>query len=408
MSAPGKVYHRSNHAGGKLKQIAYTLTDEKIKYHCRLLKYKKYHNIPKRPLLSQADIESSSVTTCKGQGLFQLCLNFIASNLDMVDSFVGLPSLIGEQIFDAAVGNNMFSIDRGDCETLQRRIELFLDAYASEVLVSLSLNEEWKFLACYLDQISIFLPYLTTIQLTRCNIGDHHEILTEIGKLHLLERLSLEKNDLGDCGIKNLLQQRRRARKGLDSLRFIYLAGNGKLTSTCLKQLQCLPSIKAVCISKNEHWKKETNIQFHEKCCLEHDHDTDFGFARVNNNAKTDICMGDGWGRKVLASWLHRFETAEKQRIVTKVAKENDPFSKHGSFYKKSSVKEMSMPMEMNSSLKFENACVIFCLCGRPVSQSNKRKGERLEQGLPVAKKLCPESVEFSHHDISNLIDMYK
>lgn len=71
------------------------------------------------------------------QSLLDKCTHMVATHLDIVESFVGLPSLIGERIFTVACQTDRFISDQ---EYSTQAVRLFTDAYGEEFLSSLDVS----------------------------------------------------------------------------------------------------------------------------------------------------------------------------------------------------------------------------------------------------------------------------
>ena len=75
------------------------------------------------------------------ESLFQKCIQLVAKNLDLVDSFQGFPSLIGEKIFRSAINDERFHRD-SDYESLS--LNLFTEEFKEEVLSELNVSRYEK------------------------------------------------------------------------------------------------------------------------------------------------------------------------------------------------------------------------------------------------------------------------
>ena len=124
----------------------------------------------------------NTVSQCKGQtclkSLFDLCIELVAESLDLVESFCGFPSLIGEKIFKTAVEYDVFS----DYSKSSVALELFTEAFGAEIVSSLNLSQQHLGLNFFLEQFLLFSE-LVEIDLSFCGLGDHHEILAHIATM---------------------------------------------------------------------------------------------------------------------------------------------------------------------------------------------------------------------------------
>ena len=124
------------------------------------------------------DVTSSPERQTKPKSLFNLCEQLVAENLDLVESFSGFPSLIGEKIFRSAIKSHKFS----DHNYAQLSLKLFTEAFEEEVLRSLNLSKEHVGLNYYIEDFLMF-KHLVEIDVSCCGLGDDHEILVHISAL---------------------------------------------------------------------------------------------------------------------------------------------------------------------------------------------------------------------------------
>ena len=123
----------------------------------------------------RANQQSSKVP----ESLFQMCIQLVAKNLDLVDSFQGFPSLIGEKIFRCAINGERFHSD-SDYESLS--LNLFTEEFKEEVLSELNVSRQYLGLNYYIENFLMFRD-LTDLDVSYCGLGDDHEILTHISTL---------------------------------------------------------------------------------------------------------------------------------------------------------------------------------------------------------------------------------
>nr|XP_039259086.1 uncharacterized protein LOC120335618 [Styela clava] len=260
----GKIYFRSRSGIQSLKHVVYTSDEIGVKYHQQLLGT-RHLAIKKNAKLQRENQRNNKDCQSDVQTLYEICMALVVNNLDHVDSFYGLPSLIGEQIFDEALESDRFTNKEFDVTKL--RLSIFMDAYGNEMFQRLNLSRQPMFLAQHIDEISLFLPYLHSVRLSNCGIGNTHEILFELGKLPQLECLCLDRNVIGDIGINNLLQLRRRNQQGLNNLQYLNLSDNKRISASSLFNLGLLPSLEALLISSSVKTVKTSKFgKFSMRC----------------------------------------------------------------------------------------------------------------------------------------------
>lgn len=160
--------------------------------------------------------------------LFEMCLRYVAINIDLVDSLIGFPSLMGKILFDECVKLNRFDqkIDK-----FQSRLNLFSQAYPDQVIESLSLTNQT--ITCLLPVIS--LSYIIHLDLTDCGLGGLVDInLVECLKqsAHCLETLRLRDNCLTDTYIQKFTLPQRLGYVNFEKLRVLDLSKNTALNVT--------------------------------------------------------------------------------------------------------------------------------------------------------------------------------
>lgn len=373
----GKIYVRSGSGNnsGSLKQIAYTTDEIKVSYHLQLYG-KRHHSLKKKSAMQnkcwKATNNSSKMLL---QSLYKLCSRLIVNNLDLVDSFYGLPSLVGEEIFIEALETDQFlNIDH---EVLKHRLHVFTDAYGSDMFQTLNWCNMKMFLAQYIDEVSLFLPYLQCVRLSNCGIGDSHEILLELGKLPQLQCLCLDRNEIGDVGVKNLLQLRRRQKQGLNNLAYLNLSKNNKITVASLSNLCLLPSLKALWIPAimKKSLSKINLGRFSRQCKKGMDHFKGLNLNKFGNDLIT------GWGCKLINKWLAAFDLASEQRNKSMENMRQNT----NSFYKSSKKKDISylspsVSTKISSIAHDDEPAVMLCLCEyRTAPKQNFSKKRKVE-----------------------------
>ena len=112
--------------------------------------------------------------------LFQICVQFIAKHIHLVDSLVGFPDIVGFKIFQCAKTLKKFSNASKDSLFA---LELFCDAYGDSVMSTMSLRSCHLGIADYLDHVCLFSD-LSELDIGHCGLGDDHELLQHISNCH--------------------------------------------------------------------------------------------------------------------------------------------------------------------------------------------------------------------------------
>lgn len=106
--------------------------------------------------------------------LFDTCMNFIVKHMNLVDSFVGLPDLIGEKIFQKFISVNSTTA------SMHRVLTKFAEAYGNLVLKRLSLFKNLLILNEYFESIIVISSSVTELCLCSCYLGENHDIYSHI------------------------------------------------------------------------------------------------------------------------------------------------------------------------------------------------------------------------------------
>lgn len=113
--------------------------------------------------------------------LLKLCINYVAKHLELVESLVDFPEIIGELIFRAAESNCRFHFHGDEYHDCLNRLKLFTEAYRDTILSKLSLSGRRSSFRLYKDHIQIFTG-LTELELFDCGLVDDDELLPHIGQ----------------------------------------------------------------------------------------------------------------------------------------------------------------------------------------------------------------------------------
>ncbi len=74
--------------------------------------------------------------------LFDMCLEFIATNVECIESLHTLPSLVGEQIFNECIKLGKFNSEIYGGDLVRERLFVFASAYPDLVIESMNLSDQ--------------------------------------------------------------------------------------------------------------------------------------------------------------------------------------------------------------------------------------------------------------------------
>jgi len=113
--------------------------------------------------------------------LFDLCLNYVSTNVHNIDSLLGFPDVIAEKIFVTVVNRRVLqTFADEDCASV---LQKFDKAYHSSLLEELHI----KSLAVLDQHFESFCTFQHIIKLdvSGCTLGDNHDYLLHISHLTL-------------------------------------------------------------------------------------------------------------------------------------------------------------------------------------------------------------------------------
>lgn len=135
-------------------------------------------NLPVTLTQSQSDCETSGQRH-NPPSLLTLCVRFVAININLVDSLVDFPEVVGKSLFDAVVASGSVDKPSSSASTI---LQLFTDAYQEAVLDKLSFKGVHQVITPNLELWQSF-SYLKKLDVADCKLGDHHELLSSIGQM---------------------------------------------------------------------------------------------------------------------------------------------------------------------------------------------------------------------------------
>lgn len=219
--------------------------------------------------------------------LYQQCIQYVAQNLHMVDSFYGFPDLVAADIFQEAEKCKKFEITSAENNSL-KNLQLFCEIYPDNVLSSLNLSTSYRALNYWLEHILAFSG-LHSLDVSDCFLGDEHEILSHIAHLKLLKNLNLRKNCLTDKGVSRFCAPFKLFRRGPEHLKVLDVSENGCISNRGIKKLQCFKDLQKVDITGTSVKVKELSNDW--KVIPEKGE----GLMSITN---------EGWASHVVCKWM--------------------------------------------------------------------------------------------------------
>lgn len=219
--------------------------------------------------------------------LYHRCIQYIAQNLHMVDSFYGFPDLVAADIFKESEKCKKFEITSAENDSL-KNLQLFCEIYPDSVLSSLNLSASCRALNYWLEHFLVFSG-LQSLDVSDCFLGDEHEILSHIAHLKLLKSLNLRKNCLTDKGVSRFCAPFKLFRRGPEHLTVLDVSENGCISNRGIKMLQCFKDLQKVDITGTSVKVKEISSDW--KVLPEKGE----GLMSIKN---------EGWASHVVCKWM--------------------------------------------------------------------------------------------------------
>lgn len=255
--------------------------------------------------------------------LYYRCIQYIAQNLHMVDSFYGFPDLVAADIFQEAEKCKKFEITSAENDS-RKNLQLFCDIYPENVLSSLNLSSSCQGLNYWLEHFLAFSG-LHSLDVSDCFLGDEHEILSHIAHLKVLKKLNLRKNCLTDKGVSSLCAPFKVFRRGPENLTVLDMSENGGISNRGVRKLQCFKDLQKVDITGTSVKAKEISNNW--KVIPEKGK----GLVSITN---------EGWASNVISKWMG---------LATQAPDKNEP--KTSKFY--------SFKKQTKSRISIQNASAV-------------------------------------------------
>ncbi|XP_077981907.1 leucine-rich repeat-containing protein 42-like [Glandiceps talaboti] len=260
-----------------------------------------------------------------------LAMDFVARHIELVESLVDFPDVIGKPLFELTQKHKVFL----DGSRQVRALQLFCEAYNQDVLDGLNLSG--RYLA--LNQcLHLLLQFNSIIKLdvSRCELGDDHEFLLHIGSIPSLETLNLSENSLSDVGIRKMTTKLRVFGTGPSNLTHLNLSCNPKLSDRCVGYLLVFKYLQFLDMSG-------CNIT-HERGIAKLERQTSLVYNRSQCHIQIDKCevKTSGWATSVITEWIHLY-TQKKSTNIS-----NHPFTQ----YKKMKIKTELKDLVQNQQVK--------------------------------------------------------
>ncbi|KAH9491697.1 hypothetical protein Btru_029948 [Bulinus truncatus] len=323
--------------------------------------------------------------------LFQLTLKFIGINLSLLDSLVGFPESIGQEIFRCSKEHGQFSLLKTNSQS-RKNLQIFFEAYgASGILDGLSFDGNCLFFNDIIDDCLWLFKGLIHLDLSFCGLGDNHDALPLLISESQLKTLVLRSNLLTDDGIRRLTVQSRMFKKS-SSLTCLDLSDNKTLSDRCINYFTCLENLQIVnifntrIVLKNKH-----------QCWSVLDSQDICSCARLKLTFSTT-----GWGCDVIGQWMSQYSGVENN-VSTDAGKMKLSESVTHRFYSKKKI-PVTIPTftSMPASGMREFQCLVHntftcphrkCKLDSRLGSTSSRKLATIESVKPAANQDMEQAI---------------
>lgn len=238
--------------------------------------------------------------------LFKICLDYVGRNVDMIESLINFPEIVGEQILQNCVQCGYFS---ENTTTSVNIINLFVGAYGQQFMQSFQCMN-LQLVNEYCECLEILCLPVTHLDFHGCRLGNNNDILRAVVDMENLKVLNLSCNDLSEDGFRQLLARFKMYKRGFQALESLDISENLVNIKT-LKTLLSLPKLKNLRISLTSSLVMG-NSQFVEEwqSCIKHQNFEIMPLDRkIANNIETK-----GWGTSIVDVWKKKVEELETAR----------------------------------------------------------------------------------------------
>ncbi len=290
----------------------------------------------RRPLIKAASSSTLRAYNRSGKllSLFDSCVAFVASHLDLLESLEDFPDDIALQIWRAA--------ERDENYICELNLAAFSTAYTELFLPSCQISS-----LLLLDNYDSLLPDLlasvSRLDLTGCEMGDDHEVVAALNKLPFLSVLSLKSNLLTDAGVRNLLMPKLMRPEAFRKLDYLDLRDNPVGIKSLQRISASLPGLSRLALSCPEG---PTLGQFREALKPS---------FRLQARPHLEHIVTEGWASTLIAKWGRRLS---EMRMSRKRKREDE--SERDDFYG-TGAKKQPLAMRKTANETVRHVDVMFC-----------------------------------------------
>lgn len=232
------------------------------------------------------------------KSLFDLCIRYVSMNMNLADSLVGFPEVIGKQIFDACIEYGQME---EDSPVTAHAIRLFGDAYGGLFMDSLQCHN-LHMISEFGECMVALAMGVTHLDLSDCLLGNGSEFLRAFMDMCNLKTLNISGNELDEEGFRLMFTRYKVFKTGFESLEVLDISRNN-VSVNILKIIVLLPCLKTLKVSIDDEMRNTGKIIVEK-------------WTQTLKNARFEITAGEneglntdfnsGWGNVLLNLWSNK------------------------------------------------------------------------------------------------------
>lgn len=289
--------------------------------------------------------------------LYDQSMSVVAANTEFLESLEGFPDEMAIQIWNAAVQLKM--LDSPGIKTSQT-LATFADAYPDLMLSQVVISNLFLINDYHTDLLQL-LRGTVKLDLSDIGLDDDHDMIKDLQHLDNLAILVLQKNDLSDIGVRNLVMPCVGGKK-MKQLEYIDVSNN-RITRKGLQRLTLIKSLRRIVYSPDDFSQKEgaeVLIGFH-----------------VKSRPTLEKFQSDGLATELIKRWL------------SIVGEKRKPTKPNSSFY----TKKIIAPRTSSK-------------CHIPTTQNRIMFERRIQPNNQVVNSINSDKVNLSDNQIENSLKM--
>ena len=308
--------------------------------------------------------------------LRECCLRLVALNMTYVESWVGFPDTMTQEILSQALATDAFrTVPKND---LAPFMETLQEGHPDSVMPTCQIWDDLLFINEYELLLGSMLRHTTELDLSNCHLGNDHDFLVRnVSEIRPLKKLNLSNNDLTDAGVRNIVE-RALLIQSWTQLTYLDLSRND-LSSSALARCHRIASLQNVLVSAPNSRKT----------------DFDKGLQKLWDRysfGQYKFPETSGWAIGIFK--MLKMDMAEAKSLK----KKRRPNS---AFYTRAPARNVSMADQNSGNFTQKNYGNLICyrrLLDHPTEPDKKR---RRAQGTPIIQ--AASTVE-----VDDILSMYK